>query len=81
MLLRVFLGPNLSPDELSTLLDQAEEAARSRLAGFAGIRAEIATDQQNAEQAPYWLATVSAGEHTTKALLDWTAETRATLQR
>jgi hypothetical protein len=51
----------------------ANTVGRSRRAGGA-LRAEIATEEQYAQDAPYWLLTVSAGEHTARAAIAWAEE-------
>jgi DNA-binding PadR family transcriptional regulator len=79
LMLRVFLGASLDPSTLAGLIDAAESEARERLATFAALRAEIADEPLAAEHGPYWLATISAGEHAARAVIDWVAETRATL--
>jgi DNA-binding PadR family transcriptional regulator len=78
-LLRVFFGRELSREQLAGLLDAEEASARARLAAYAGIRAALAAETTHAEHAPYWQATVRAGELTTDAHLAWIAETRSLL--
>jgi DNA-binding PadR family transcriptional regulator len=78
-LLRVFFGSAQPPEDLAALLDEQEAEAHARLATYAGIRAELATEDTYLEQVPYWLATVRAGELSTQAHLQWLAETRAGL--
>jgi DNA-binding PadR family transcriptional regulator len=79
LLLRVFLGANLEPATLAALLDEAEAEARGLLATYASLRTEIAVEPLAAEHGPYWLATVSAGEHAARAVIAWADETRRTL--
>ncbi len=78
-LLRVFFGANLDPEDLARLLDDTEAEANGRLQALAAVRIEISSDPLAHEHGPYWLATVSAGEHAARAQLAWVAETRATL--
>ena len=78
-LLRVFFGWAQSPSDLTALLDTSEAHARERLATFAGIRAELASEAAYAEHVPYWSATIRAGELAAEAQLTWVAETRAAL--
>ena len=78
-LLRIFFGRAASPAELATVLDTQETEARARLATFAAIRAELATEAAYAEHVPYWSATIRAGELAAEAQLTWVAETRAAL--
>lgn len=79
LMLRVFLGANLEPAALAGLIDAAESESRERLATFAALRAEIADEPLAAEHGRFWLATISAGEHAARAIIDWAVETRATL--
>jgi DNA-binding PadR family transcriptional regulator len=79
LLLRVFLGANLGPEAIAELLDRAEADAEERLATFAAIRRAIADEPLAEEHGPYWLATVSAGEHAARAVVDWVRETRGLL--
>jgi DNA-binding PadR family transcriptional regulator len=79
LLLRVFLGASLPPGELAGLLDRHEAEIRERLATYAAIRADISSESAFAEHAPYWLATVRAGELGGEAQLQWIDEARAAL--
>jgi DNA-binding PadR family transcriptional regulator len=78
-LLRVFLGPAMPPGALAALLDATADAARERMAAYAGIRAAVLAETEHAAHIPYWLATVRAGELTAQAQLQWVTETRAAL--
>lgn len=78
-LLRVFFGPALGPDALAALLDSEEAEVRTRLATYAGIRAGLIAEAEHPDHAPYWLATVRAGELSAQAHLQWLEETRAAL--
>lgn len=78
-LLRVFLGRSQDPADLAALLDAQESEARARMATYAAIRADLATQEEYAAHIPYWTATVRAGELSTQAQLQWLAETRAAL--
>ncbi|MCX6434327.1 MAG: PadR family transcriptional regulator [Actinobacteria bacterium] len=78
-LLRVFFGQAQPPAALAALLDATETQARNRLATFAAIRADLATEEEHVEHVPYWTATIRAGELAAEAQLTWAAETRAAL--
>jgi hypothetical protein len=58
---------------------EAREEARRRLAEYEAIRAEIASDETNSKDRPYWLLTVSAGEHTARAAFAWAEDALAML--
>lgn len=57
----------------------AREEAERRLAEYEAIREEIASNGANPQDRPYWLLTVSAGEHTARAALAWAEDALATL--
>ena len=78
-LLRVFFGGELDPSDLGALLDHTEQTALSRLAELQEIRREIQSEPLASTHGPYWLATLSAGEHAARAQLEWVDETRAAL--
>jgi DNA-binding PadR family transcriptional regulator len=77
LMLRLFFGRQLGPEACRALLIEAKADAQQRLAGYEGIREEILGE--GAEDAPYWLLTVSAGEHTTRAFIAWVDESLAAL--
>jgi hypothetical protein len=52
--------------------------AEQRLAQFGAIRAELATDPHT-DHHPYWLLTISAGEHTARAAIAWADESLTAL--
>jgi hypothetical protein len=56
----------------------ARAEAQRRLAQFAAIRHEP-PDEETAEDRPYWLLTVSAGEHAARAAIAWADEAVAAL--
>ena len=72
LMLRLFFGRQLGPEACRALLIEAKADAERQLADYAGIREEILGE--GAEDAPYWLLTVSAGEHTTRAVIAWVDE-------
>jgi hypothetical protein len=49
------------------------EAERA-LARYRTLRQELQQEQDNAADRPYWLLTVSAGEHSAQAAMDWADE-------
>ncbi len=79
LMLRLFFGRALGVDACRALLRQAKTDAEQRLAEFQAIRAEFANDLQDTEHHPYWLLTISAGEHTARAAIAWAEESLATL--
>jgi DNA-binding PadR family transcriptional regulator len=80
LMLRLFFGRMAGDDRCRALLKDVVSEAQQRLAMFAALRAEIATEEQYAQDAPYWLLTVSAGEHTARAAIEWAEESLAALE-
>ncbi|GAA3126959.1 hypothetical protein GCM10017600_47300 [Streptosporangium carneum] len=78
LLLRLFFGSTLGPDACRALLEQARADARQRLAGFQALRAAI-TAEDNPDQLPYSLITISAGEHSARGVIAWADESLAAL--
>jgi DNA-binding PadR family transcriptional regulator len=74
LLLRLFFGRALGVDACRDLLLTAQAEAQNLMAEYDQIRAEIQQDDEHAADRPYWLLTVSAGEHTARAALLWTQQ-------
>ena len=49
------------------------------MAQLTAVRQELRNDQDHAADSPYWLLTVSAGEHTARAAIAWADEALAAL--
>lgn len=79
LLLRLFFGRQLGPQACRQLLLDARQEAEAKLEQFAMIRHEIASEPENDVDPPYWLLTVSAGEHATRATIAWADESLAAL--
>ena len=77
-MLRLFFGHTLGAEGCRALLRQAKGEAEQRLTQFQAIRAELATDPHT-EHHPYWLLTISAGEHTARAAIAWADESLTAL--
>jgi DNA-binding PadR family transcriptional regulator len=78
LMLRLFFGRALGVEACRALLRQAKDEAEQQLAQFQAIRAELATDPDT-EHHPYWLLTISAGEHTARAAIAWADESLTAL--
>jgi len=74
-MLRLFFGRSLGPDACRELVAQARESAAHQLAVYQAIRAQVESETEYAEHKAYWLITLSAGEHTTRAAIAWADET------
>lgn len=78
LMLRLFFGCQLGPQMCRFLVLDAKVEAERRLAQFAAIRQEP-PDEETAADRPYWLLTISAGEHSARAAIDWANEALAAL--
>ena len=79
LMLRLFFGRQIGPDACRALLTQARADAELRLVEYRAIRQEIDTDDELAPDRPYWLLTISAGEHNARSTLAWADESLAAL--
>jgi DNA-binding PadR family transcriptional regulator len=74
LMLRLFFGKALGVEACRELIRQARVTAEQQLETFRALRDELAADATNTEHHPYWLLTISAGEHTARAALAWADE-------
>jgi DNA-binding PadR family transcriptional regulator len=81
LLLRLFFGRQLGPEACRALVLDARSQAEAQLQQFAAIRDEIASEPENDVDPPYWLLTVSAGEHAARATIAWADESLAAIDR
>ena len=81
LMLRLFFGRQLGPEACQSLLVEAKADAERRLAEYEAIRKELLEEQDYAEDRPYWLLTVSAGEHSARASIAWADESLAALDQ
>lgn len=79
LLLRLFFGRHLGPGACRSLVSEARADAQRRLARYEAIRHELELDVSHEPDRPYWLLTVSAGEHTARAAIGWADEALAAL--
>ena len=80
LMLRLFFGRQLGPAACRSLVLEAKADAGRRLARFDAIRQE-SPEEGTAEDRPYWLLTVAAGEHAARATIAWADEALAALDR
>ena len=71
LLLRLFFGRHLGSGACRSLVVEARADAERRLAQYQVIRYDIEHDASHQQDRPYWLLTVSAGEHTARAAIAW----------
>ena len=81
LLLRLFFGRHLGPEACRSLVNEARTDAERRLAGYRSIRDGIERETEHADDRPYWLLTVAAGEHAARASLAWADDALAVLDR
>jgi DNA-binding PadR family transcriptional regulator len=74
LMLRLYFGRHLGPDACRALITQTKAQAEGQLAGYQAIRSEILDTAGSNQDSPYWLLTLSAGEHTARALIAWADE-------
>jgi DNA-binding PadR family transcriptional regulator len=81
LMLRLFFGRQLGPDASRSLVEQARADAERRLEEFRTIRSEVEHEDAYAEDRPYWLLTIAAGEHGARAAIAWADEALAALNQ
>jgi DNA-binding PadR family transcriptional regulator len=77
-LLRLFFGRTLGPQACADLVRDARDRARSQLTALAAARTDP-DHGEHTDDSPYWLLTISAGEHAARATIVWADEALATL--
>jgi DNA-binding PadR family transcriptional regulator len=81
LMLRLFFGRQLGPGACRSLVSEARADAQRRLAQYEAIRREVEADHSREQDRPYWLLTVSAGEHTARAAIAWADQALAALDQ
>jgi DNA-binding PadR family transcriptional regulator len=79
MLLRLFFGSVLGAAACRELVADARTRAVAMLDNLEVARRETEAEPPDLPQRPYWLMTISAGEHTARAAIAWADETLAAL--
>ncbi len=79
MLLRLFFGSVLGAAACRDLVVDARAQALALLEHLAAARHQAEAEPSDLPQRPYWLMTISAGEHSARATIAWADETLATL--
>ena len=82
LMLRLFFGHVTGVPAAVELVSDARAAALGQLDLFAGLRSLAAAEVaggRDAEHWPWWLITISAGEHTARATVAWADESLAAL--
>lgn len=81
LMMRLFFGRQLGAEACRKLVLEARQGAERRLAEFDAIRDQIASEPGTEADHPYWLLTVSAGEHGARAIIAWADSTLAVLDQ
>ncbi|MGH2529129.1 MAG: PadR family transcriptional regulator [Actinomycetota bacterium] len=79
LMLRLFFGRHLGPEACRSFVLEAKADAERRLTQYEEVRVELEQDEDHTKDRPFWLLTVSAGEHTARAAIAWADETIAAL--
>ena len=81
LLLKLFFGEEVETAANIELVEQYREHQRQLLEKYKVIEKEIKARYADDSNLPYWLTTVSYGQHVTQALLRWCEETLTKLHR
>lgn len=81
MLLRLFFGSVLGAAACRELVTDARAQAVAMLEHLAVARRATEAEPAHLPQRPYWLMTISAGEHSARAAIAWADETLESLAK
>ena len=81
LMLRLFFGRQLGPQACRELVTETRERAIESLAHYEAIRRDTLADEDPAGDRPYWLLTISAGEHSARAAIAWADQALTDLDR
>src|SRR5688572_21725883 len=79
LLLKLFLGSHAALDDNVRHVEEFQRRQQALLERYAVVRKGLRASEH--PDAPYWLITLSFGEHRCRALLQWCDETLRTLRR
>ncbi|MGE5176029.1 MAG: PadR family transcriptional regulator [Hyphomicrobiales bacterium] len=80
LLLKLFFADASTAGTAAAWIDDLAAQEKARLATIDAIRHRIRDELPGHPSTPYWLATLSYGEHRARAALRWCHETRRTLR-
>ena len=80
LLLKLFFGERGSASEYTGWIEGVLARETARRAEYRAIRRQVLREQAGHPSLPYWLLTLSYGEHHAGAMLDWARQTLATLR-
>ena len=81
LMLRLFFGRHLGPAACRSLVLQARAEAESRRSQYDAICQDVMKEDDPIGDRPYWLLTISAGQHTARAAMAWADEALAVLDQ
>jgi DNA-binding PadR family transcriptional regulator len=81
LMLRLFFGRHLGPQACRSLVLQARAEAESSLRQYEAIFQDVMREDDRAGDRPYWLLTISAGQHAARAAMAWADEALAVLDQ
>ena len=79
LLLRLFFGRILGPDQCRELLLTARATAERRIAEYEAIERKVREEDAGSPDLPYVLITLSSGIHGSRAQIEWATEALALL--
>lgn len=79
VLLKLFFARNGPPGTAERLLRAFRAEHAARLERYAAVEQRLRAERGAFADLPYWLATLSYGRHTSRALVDWCDESLAAL--
>ena len=80
-LLKLFFGEEITPKANIAHVEQFRELQRGLLQKYAAVEKQITRDNAGNPNLPYWLMTISYGQHVSRALVQWCDKALAQLNR
>jgi len=80
ILLKLFFAPEGEPSAARNHVSAFRDYHVARLAQFNAVETRIRRDYAERAELPYWLLTLSYGQHVSRALLDWCDEADRTVR-
>jgi PadR family transcriptional regulator, regulatory protein AphA len=81
LLLKLFFGGLISKEACSAQVRDKAAQCERELEEYAAVRARIERERTRHPHKPYWLMTLSYGEHMARARMDWCDETLRRLKQ
>ena len=80
LLLKLFFGRRDAAGHEIEWIDRLHAEERGALQEFARIRSQLEKEQRDHPSLPFWLITLSYGEHRSRSVIRWCRETRRALE-